>query len=79
MATISRALQGQTSVAPATRERIVALAKELGYRPNKRLQRFFRSVHHQSHVVAFLTAGRSNEEPPRDPFYGRIMSTFSLP
>jgi DNA-binding LacI/PurR family transcriptional regulator len=42
--TVSRALRGEPRVAPATRERILAAAAELGYRPDPDLSRLMQRV-----------------------------------
>src|SRR5690625_4166305 len=50
-ATVSRTMGGEVSVSPELRERVLAAARELGYRPNSMAQSLRRG---QSRIVALL-------------------------
>jgi DNA-binding LacI/PurR family transcriptional regulator len=52
-ATVSRVLSGKPGVQEATRQRIVALADKLGYRPNRIAQNL---AMQKSHVLGFIAA-----------------------
>jgi LacI family transcriptional regulator len=65
--TVSRALAGGEGVATETRERVAAIARELGYVPN-RMASNFRSA--TSHLVGVLTANSENL------FYAGLIAAF---
>ncbi len=68
-ATVSRALRGRSEVVAEVRERVMAAARELGYRPNR--------------LAQALTAGKTNifgmvmPEPEGNPFYSDLMEAVS--
>src|SRR4051812_16029689 len=66
--TVSRALNGYSDVAPATRDRILAAAKSLGYTPNVSAQRLITGRVHAIGFVLPLPAGRF-----ADPFLFELM------
>jgi DNA-binding LacI/PurR family transcriptional regulator len=69
IATVSRALNDQPGVSPDVRERILRLAKELGYSPDIRARSLATSV---THTVAFVV--HDNHSAAEDPFYPVIMA-----
>jgi LacI family transcriptional regulator len=66
--TVSRALNGYSDVAPATRDRILAAAKSLGYTPNVSAQRLITGRVQAIGFVLPLPAGRF-----ADPFLFELM------
>ncbi|WP_115727009.1 LacI family DNA-binding transcriptional regulator [Actinomyces culturomici] len=65
--TVSRALNDKPDVSEATRDRIVALAEEMGYRPNRHA-RFLKLSHNPA--IALLMKGVDN------PFFQRMLDTM---
>src|SRR5262245_8717339 len=67
--TVSRAFDSESRISDALRQRIVALADELGYRPNA----IARSLNQQrSGIVALVMGDMAN------PFYPEALEEFSL-
>jgi LacI family transcriptional regulator len=66
--TVSRALNGYSDVAPATRDRILAVANSLGYTPNAAAQRLITGRVHAIGFVLPLPTGRF-----ADPFLFELM------
>lgn len=64
--TASMALRGSAKVAPSTRERVIAAADAIGYRPNPLIRTVMAGIRHRQHrltgnVIAFLvTRERAN-------------------
>ena len=65
--TVSRALNDKPDVSEATRERILALVEEMGYRPNRHA-RFLKLTHNPA--IAVMMKGIDN------PFFGRMLDTM---
>lgn len=65
--TVSRALNGKPDVSDKTRARIIALADEMGYRPNRHA-RFLKMSHNPS--IALLMKGIDN------PFFAQMLNTM---
>lgn len=65
--TVSRALNDKPDVSEATRQRILGLAEEMGYRPNRHA-RFLKLTHNPS--IAVLIKGIDN------PFFQRMLDTM---
>lgn len=66
--TVTRALNDMADVAPATRERVVAAARALGYRPNRAAQSLVRGA---ETTVGLLV------ESLRNPYYSELASELS--
>jgi LacI family transcriptional regulator len=66
--TVSRALNGYSDVAPATRDRVLAAARSLGYTPNAAAQRLITGRVHAIGFVLPLPTGRF-----ADPFLFELM------
>ena len=69
VATVSRALNDQAGVSPEVRERVLSLAKELGYSPDIRARSLATSV---THTAAFII--HEKHSAAEDPFYPVIMA-----
>ncbi len=67
--TVSRAFDPEGSVAPATREKILAAAKSLGYRPNV-IARSLKSQ--QTNIVGLVMANLTNSH-----FYPNVLDAFT--
>ncbi|MGH3741240.1 MAG: LacI family DNA-binding transcriptional regulator [Micromonosporaceae bacterium] len=67
IATVSRALREGTPVSPQTRERVLAAAKELSWRPNQAAQALAGVSHNAVAIVFPDLAG---------PYYARVISGF---
>lgn len=70
IATVSRALNDQPGVSPEVRDRILRLAREMGYSPDIRARSLATSV---THTVAFVVHG-ADHSANEDPFYPVIMA-----
>lgn len=63
--TVSRALRGEDSVAAPTRERVLAKAAELGYRPDPVLSALVAYRHGQEHAAGYSQIAFVTNFPPR--------------
>ncbi|MCC6580449.1 MAG: LacI family DNA-binding transcriptional regulator, partial [Phycisphaeraceae bacterium] len=72
--TVSRALRGHPSISEATRQRVQKVAEQEGYRPNKSLQKFFKSVHRRNTTFAMLVMPENmvGGTQQRDTFFSRV-------
>jgi LacI family transcriptional regulator len=69
--TVSRALNGYSDVNPATRERIMRLARELDYTPAAAARSL---VTQRSHLVGvFLETGEGHPDPFGNPFFYEVL------
>jgi LacI family transcriptional regulator len=69
--TVSRALNGYSDVNPATRERIMRLARELDYTPAAAARSL---VTQRSHLVGvFLETGEGHPDPFSNPFFYEVL------
>ncbi len=68
--TVSRALRGLPKVAPATRERVLAAARELEYRPDPHLARLMGIVRARKEVATRATIAVIREDVPQDGLLG---------
>ena len=69
--TVSRALNGYADVNPATRERIMRLARELDYTPAAAARSL---VTQRSHLVGvFLETGEGHPDPFSNPFFYEVL------
>jgi len=76
--TVSRAINGHPRVSPETRERILRIAKELGYQKNKLVSNVMSKValsHHSAHSVplVFLSDAGSAQEEQENPTLQRLI------
>jgi LacI family transcriptional regulator len=70
-ATVSRALNGYSDIAEATRERILALASELNYQPSSRARQLARG---RVETAAFILPTRPDNN---DPFLSEFLASLS--
>jgi DNA-binding LacI/PurR family transcriptional regulator len=70
-ATVSLALRGSESIAPETRERVLAAARELNYIPAPRAERTHAAP---TRHVLFMTKDFGDRPVTANPFYGEILS-----
>lgn len=71
-ATVSRALNGYTDIAEATRDRILKLARELNYRPSSRARQLARG---SIETVAFILPSANG--PMSDPFLSDFLDALA--
>jgi LacI family transcriptional regulator len=71
-ATVSRALNGYEDIAEATRERILALARQLNYQPSSRARQLARGSVETVSFVLPVTGGTSS-----DPFMGDFLDSLA--
>ncbi|RFC49522.1 MAG: LacI family transcriptional regulator [Verrucomicrobia bacterium] len=76
--TVSRALRGEGRVAPATRERILALAESMGYRPDPDLARLMQRVRSRKSVKIRAVIAVLREWVPEDDLLGSSYQYVSL-
>jgi DNA-binding LacI/PurR family transcriptional regulator len=77
VATVSYALRNHPKINPATRERVQAIARKLGYRPNPRvasLMAHIRRAHTRAagERLAFVWVHTTRAEATREPFLRRV-------
>ncbi|MEJ1158339.1 LacI family DNA-binding transcriptional regulator [Prosthecomicrobium sp. N25] len=73
VATVSRALDGQDTVAPATRERVLAAARAANYSPNAAARRLSKGRSEVVSLVLPTAVGQFNE-----PLYIQLLSLIGL-
>jgi LacI family transcriptional regulator len=71
VSTVSRALNGYTDVAPSTRERVAAAAKQLGYRANSTARRL---VSGKTSAIGVVLPNLVNEGQFIDSMYSRLLA-----
>ena len=71
-AAVSMALRGSAGVSPTTRERVLALARELGYRADPALAALTRRRWAGEHATIAYVGGRHLPEHHRDPYLEHI-------
>jgi len=69
--TVSRALAGSPQVTPATRERVLAVAKELGYTVDHRASRL--RTGRTDTVAVVILQGPEDKAPSGNPFYFELL------
>lgn len=72
--TASRALSGSTGVRESTRSHVLAVAQDLGYRPNKAA----RSLVTRRTGMITLVLGESGDRMFTDPFFGEVVRGLGL-
>lgn len=73
--TVSRALAGQSLVNPATRERIEALAREHGFRPNQMASRL--RTKRTATIGVVIPLGHAQRQHISDPFFMQILGQLA--
>src|SRR4051794_39445478 len=71
ISTVSRALNGYTDVAIATRERVAAAAKQMGYRPNPTARRL---VSGKTSAIGVVLPSLIEEGQFIDSMYSRLLA-----
>lgn len=75
--TVSRVLSNHKGISDPTRKRVLTAAESSGYRPNAKLQRFFRAVHARTPTFCLLSAAAFHEEAAHGTApYVRRMNAF---